>query len=159
MQTKFLIGGLLIAASIIFLLVSSLSANTQYYMTVDEIVAQGAEAQGRDLRVSGAVLGETITMNNETLEINFTVVNIPGDQAEIDAQGGMAEALHAATLDPTRTRLQVVYYGAKPDLLKNEAQAIMSGKVGEDGRFYASELLLKCPSKYNEAIPTAEANN
>lgn len=155
MQTKFLIGGLLIIGSIVFLMVSSLNANTQYYMTIDEIVAKGSETQGRDLRVSGAVLGDTITINPDTLEINFTVVNIPGDNAEIEAQGGMGNALHNATLDPTRSRLQVVYYGAKPDLLKNEAQAIMTGRMGEDGRFYATELLLKCPSKYAEAIPTS----
>ncbi len=40
-----------------------------------------------------------------------------------------------------------------PDLLQNEAQAIMTGKIGEDGVFYASELLLKCPTKYEEAVP------
>ncbi len=153
MQTKFLIGGLLIAGAIIFLMVSSLSANTQYYMTIDEILARGSDVMGKDLRVSGAVLGDTITINPDTLEINFTVVNVPGDNAQIEAEGGMGQALHNATLDPTRSRLQVVYYGAKPDLLKNEAQAIMTGRMGEDGKFYATELLLKCPSKYEEAIP------
>jgi cytochrome c-type biogenesis protein CcmE len=25
--------------------------------------------------------------------------------------------------------------------------------LGEDGKFYASELLLKCPTKYEEAVP------
>ena len=40
-----------------------------------------------------------------------------------------------------------------PDLLQNEAQAIMTGKMGEDGVFYATELLLKCPTKYEEAVP------
>jgi cytochrome c-type biogenesis protein CcmE len=48
----------------------------------------------------------------------------------------------------------VVYKGAKPDLLKDEAQAILTGKVGADGIFYASELLLKCPTKYQAAVPT-----
>jgi len=38
-------------------------------------------------------------------------------------------------------------------LLRNEAQAIMTGRVGEDGVFYATELLLKCPTKYEEAVP------
>ena len=40
-----------------------------------------------------------------------------------------------------------------PDLLKNEAQAIVTGKMGADGVFYAKELLLKCPTKYEEAVP------
>jgi cytochrome c-type biogenesis protein CcmE len=38
-------------------------------------------------------------------------------------------------------------------LLRDEAQAIMTGKLGEDGIFYADELLLKCPTKYQEAVP------
>jgi cytochrome c-type biogenesis protein CcmE len=29
----------------------------------------------------------------------------------------------------------------------------MTGKVGEDGIFYAEELLLKCPTKYEEDVP------
>jgi cytochrome c-type biogenesis protein CcmE len=40
-----------------------------------------------------------------------------------------------------------------PDLLRDEAQAIMTGQLGEDGVFMADELLLKCPTKYEEAVP------
>jgi cytochrome c-type biogenesis protein CcmE len=49
--------------------------------------------------------------------------------------------------------MQVVYVGPKPDLLKNEAQAIVTGKVGADGVFYADELLLKCPTRYDQQLP------
>jgi cytochrome c-type biogenesis protein CcmE len=49
--------------------------------------------------------------------------------------------------------MNVVYKGVKPDLLKNEAQAIMTGKLEADGSFTATELLLKCPTKYEEAVP------
>jgi cytochrome c-type biogenesis protein CcmE len=49
--------------------------------------------------------------------------------------------------------------GAKPDLLRGEAQAIMTGKLGDDGVFYADELLLKCPTKYEEAVPEQAAAN
>jgi cytochrome c-type biogenesis protein CcmE len=47
----------------------------------------------------------------------------------------------------------VVYSGVRPDLLRNEAQAIMTGRMGSDGKFHAEELLLKCPTKYEEAVP------
>jgi cytochrome c-type biogenesis protein CcmE len=52
--------------------------------------------------------------------------------------------------------MEVVYVGVKPDLLRNEAQAIMTGKMGEDGVFYAEELLLKCPTRYEEYQPEGE---
>jgi cytochrome c-type biogenesis protein CcmE len=29
----------------------------------------------------------------------------------------------------------------------------VTGKLGEDGVFYADELLLKCPTKYEETLP------
>jgi cytochrome c-type biogenesis protein CcmE len=61
--------------------------------------------------------------------------------------------LYDAVNDPNRSHLQVVYVGPKPDLLRHEAQAIMTGELGEDGIFYADELLLKCPTKYEEAVP------
>jgi cytochrome c-type biogenesis protein CcmE len=78
---------------------------------------------------------------------------MPADNAIIETEGGLADALHAAVMDPSRERMTVVYIGPKPDLLRNEAQAIVTGHVGEDGVFYADELLLKCPTKYEEAVP------
>jgi cytochrome c-type biogenesis protein CcmE len=47
----------------------------------------------------------------------------------------------------------VVYHGPKPDLLRDEAQAIITGKLDAEGMFEAEELLLKCPTKYEEAVP------
>jgi cytochrome c-type biogenesis protein CcmE len=109
-RVKFIIGGLLIVAAIVYLIITSTRASAQYFMTVD-------------------------------------------DNKDIEEQGGLAEVLHAAVIDPNRTRMEVVYVGPKPDLLRNEAQAIMTGKIGDDGVFYADELLLKCPTKYEEAVP------
>jgi cytochrome c-type biogenesis protein CcmE len=107
----------------------------------------------RNLTVSGAVIGDTIAYDPQTLTLQFTVANVPGDNEEVTKEGGLAVVLHQAVIDPSRTRLKIVYQGAKPDLLRNEAQAIMTGHIGADGIFYASELLLKCPTKYEQAVP------
>ena len=40
-----------------------------------------------------------------------------------------------------------------------EAQAVMTGHLGADGVFYASELLLKCPTKYEQAVPQQAQGN
>lgn len=152
-RAKFLIGGLLIFAAVIYLIISSTQATAQYFLTVDEVLARRAEMQGRELRVSGAVLGDTIQYDPQTLTLTFDVAHVPGDNAEIEAQGGLAQALHLAVSDPNRARVTVIHNGPMPDLLRNEAQAIMTGKLGEDGIFYADELLLKCPTKYEEAVP------
>ncbi len=152
-RMKFIVGGVLILAAIVYLIWTSASANAQYFMTVDEVQSQGAAVVGRQLRVSGAVVGDTIKYDGDKLILEFDVANTPGSQKEIDDQGGMAAVLHAAVTDPSRARLAVVYSGVMPDLLKNEAQAIMTGRLGEDGVFHAEELLLKCPSRYEEALP------
>ena len=97
--------------------------------------------------------------SSKNLALSFTVANVPGDNKEIEAQGGLAAVLHAAVIDPSRYHLKILYNGPKPDLLRDEAQAIMTGKMGDDGVFHASELLLKCPTKYEEAIPSQVVGN
>jgi cytochrome c-type biogenesis protein CcmE len=152
-RIKFIIGGLLIIAAVVYLIVSSTRASAQYFLTVNELIEKGNKVAGRDLRLSGAVIGDTIQYDPETLTLTFDVAHVPGDNDEIEAQGGLAAVLHQAVMDPSRNQLTVQYTGVKPDLLRNEAQAIVTGRIGEDGVFYADELLLKCPTKYEEALP------
>jgi cytochrome c-type biogenesis protein CcmE len=152
-RAKFLIGGGLIVAAIVYLIASSTRAAAQYYLTIDELATRGDTVLGRDLKISGAVDGDTIEYDSETLTLRFTIADVPADLAEIEAAGGLAEALHQAVSDPNARRLEVVYVGPRPDLLRHEAQAIVTGRLGEDGVFYADELLLKCPTRYEEEIP------
>ncbi len=156
-RTKFLVGGLLILAAVVYLIVSSTQANAEYFMTINELKSKGTAVVGKNLRVSGAVVGDTIQYDPQSLTLTFDVANVPGDNKEIDAEGGLAAVLHAAVVDPARTRVKVVYSGPKPDLLKNEAQAIMTGHLDAAGVFHADELLLKCPTKYQEAVPSQAA--
>jgi cytochrome c-type biogenesis protein CcmE len=152
-RMKFVIGGVLILAAVVYLIFSSTQANAEYFMTINELKAKSQSVIGKNLRVSGAVVGDTIQYDPQTLTLTFEVAHVTGDNNEVATQGGLAAVLHAAVIDPNRTRVKVVYTGPKPDLLKNEAQAIMTGQLGSDGVFHADELLLKCPTKYQEAVP------
>lgn len=157
-RSKFFIGIGLIVAAVVYLIASSTAQAAEYFMTVDELKAQGADMVGKNLRASGAVIGESIQYDPATLTLTFEVAQVSGDNAEIEALGGLAVVLHQAVIDPSRARMIVVYVGAMPDLLRNEAQAIVTGHLGEDGVFYADELLLKCPTKYEEAVPEQSAS-
>jgi len=152
-RTKFLIGGLLIVAAIVYLIASSTQASAQYYLTIDELAEKGESVRGRDLKISGAVDGDSIVYEPDTLTLRFTVANVPADLEAIEESGGLAEVLHLAVSDPNARRLQVVYVGVKPDLLRHEAQAILTGRLDDDGVFQATELLLKCPTRYEEEVP------
>lgn len=153
-KTKFIFAGLLIVAAVAYLIVSSTGSTANYFLTIEELQAMGSDTTGRNVTISGAVLGDTIVYDpSSSPKVTFTVVQIPGDPEEVEQAGGLAKVLHDAVNDPNAPRLDVVYYDVKPDLLQNEAQAIMRGQMGEDGRFYADEVLLKCPTRYEEEVP------
>ncbi len=150
---KLFIGGLMILGALIYLIVSSTVTSAQYYLTIDELLAGGEEVRARNLKISGAVDGETIYYDSEALTLRFTLVNIPADMDVIEQAGGLSKVLYRAVNDPAASRLQVEYIGPKPDLLRHEAQAIVTGRIGDDGVFYADELLLKCPTRYEDELP------
>jgi cytochrome c-type biogenesis protein CcmE len=150
---KFFIGGVLILGAVVFLIWSSAASTSEYFLTIDELNAKGASIVNKNLRVSGAVIGDSIQYDTQTLTLTFEVAQVPGDNSLIEAQGGLAAVLHEAVLDPSRARMKVVYVGPKPDLLRNEAQAIITGYIDSSGVFHADELLLKCPTKYEQAVP------
>jgi cytochrome c-type biogenesis protein CcmE len=145
--------GFLIVAAVIYLIVSSTSGTAHYFLTLEELQAMGDEAIDRNITVSGAVLGNTVVYDSSLPQVVFTIVQIPGDPQEVEGAGGLAAVLHTAVNDPSAPRLDVVYNDVKPDLLQNEAQAIVRGRLGDDGRFYADEVLLKCPTRYEEDVP------
>ncbi|HEY43876.1 MAG TPA: cytochrome c maturation protein CcmE [Anaerolineae bacterium] len=152
-RSKLLIGVFLIVAAVIYLIVTSTQSAAQYYLTVEELLTKGESALDRDIKVSGAVEGDTIEYDAKSLELRFTIVNVPADLDEIERAGGLAQVLHRAVTDPSEPRVDVLYVGPMPDLLRHEAQAILTGRMGMDGVFVADELLLKCPTRYEEEIP------
>lgn len=148
-----LIGGILMVAAVAVMIISATKSTAEFYLTVKELNGEKQQYAGEDLRVSGAVLGDSIAYHSETGTLHFTIAHIPDDAEEIEALGGISAALHQAVTDLKNARLEVIYKGPKPDMLKDEAQAILTGTVNSDGVFLAEELLLKCPSKYEEAPP------
>ena len=151
-RAKFIIGGVIMLAAVVYLIASNLTNQQQYFMTVDELVSRQDQLVGKNIRISGAVIGDSIQYDGKTL--SFTIVHIPDSAADIEDEGGLAEVLHEAVTNPNAQQVEVVLYDEpKPDLLQNEAQAIVTGTLGDDGVFYADELLLKCPTRYQEAVP------
>lgn len=149
---KFIAGGILLIGVIAYLIITGTSSGARYFVTVREIL-NNPEYVGETVRISGAVIGETIEYDTENLIIEFVIVNIP---EEFD---NLAVALHDAVESPDEPRVKIhIENEVMPDLLQHESQAILTGELGEDGVFYASELLLKCPSRMEEAGLSGEAN-
>lgn len=149
---KLFVAGALIAAAVLYLIVVNTDNTARYFLTIEEAQATGPAA-GRGLTVSGAVLGDSIHFDPSQPRVTFTIVQVPSDPKEVERAGGLANVLRRAVSDPQAPRLEVVYDGVQPDLLQHESQAIIRGRLESDGRLRADEILLKCPTRYEEARP------
>jgi cytochrome c-type biogenesis protein CcmE len=144
---KFLAGGGVLLAIVAILVLSGTLAGARYFLSVDTVV-NDANYVGQNVRLTGAVLGDSIQYDPDTGDLSFTIAHVP------DQFDDLAVALHESVSDPTRTRVTIVMKDqVMPDLLQHEAQAILTGKMGEDGSFYATELNLKCPSRFGQGMP------
>lgn len=152
---RFMVLGVVLLGAIAYLLFSGTGIGARYYVTVDDLL-NDEDMHNKKVRVSGAVDGDPV-FYAETNELHFVVANIPNDNDTIREQGGLALVLYNAVNDPNNTRMKVIAHDQEiPDLLKHEAQAIMSGRLEiVDGEpiFYADEITLKCPTKYEEDVP------
>jgi cytochrome c-type biogenesis protein CcmE len=146
-RIKFMIGGVLILGAILVLVFSSTVSGARFFIMVDDVVGN-PEYMGQTVRLTGAVIGETIDYDPQTGTLIFTVAHMP---AEYD---DLAHTLHLAANDVNATQLTVrMEDTSMPDLLQHEAQAILTGELGEDGIFRATELNLKCPTRFEEHSP------
>lgn len=153
----YLVIGLALIGLVGFLLVNGM-ATGRYYMTVDELVSN-TDNVGKNIRVAGAVDGDTIVFDPATQILTFTVVNIPNDNDTINESGGLGQVLHDALNNPNTTRMEISWKNAEmPDLLQHEAQAIMTGTLDSNGVFHAEEVLLKCPTRYSDEAPSQTAS-
>lgn len=135
-RLKFIIGGIVIVAAIVFLVANAMSGNTQLYKTVNEFYADQERLTGRDLRVAGFVVGDSI---------QYTQIDATNSRLEFDIVDDLT--------DPNAPRLRIVALNEpKPDLLQHEAQAMVEGHADEMGVFNSNPggLLLKCPTRYEE---------
>lgn len=158
---RFMVLGLSLLGAIAYLLFNGTGIGARYYVTVEELL-NDEEMLDKNVRVSGAVVADPV-FDPATNELHFVVANIPNDNDAIRDQGGLALVLFNAINDPDNTRLRVIAHDKEiPDLLKKEAQAIMSGRLKMvDGEpvFFADTITLKCPTKYEEDSPDLVANN
>lgn len=150
-RLKYFAGGAALLGAVGILIFSGMLTGTRYFISIDDLMTNAAYLN-QSVRITGAVVGSSIDYDSKTLDLNFTVANIPVETTDL------ALVLHTAVEDETATRLNIrMKNQVIPDLLQNEAQAILTGYLGEDGYFYADSLLLKCPSRFGEEMPDAAA--
>jgi len=137
-RLMFIVGGAVLIAAVVYLVVNAMSGSTQLYKTVGEFYAEQSRLTGRDLRVAGWVIGDSIV---------YTQIDAHNSRLEFD----IVDDLN----NPTQTLHVVALNEPKPDLLQNQAQALVEGHADTNGVFQANPggLMLKCPTRYEEMDP------
>jgi cytochrome c-type biogenesis protein CcmE len=138
-RARFFVGAGIIVIAIGYLIVSAIRTTSEYYLTVDEVIARKVELGQQPLRIAGRVKPGTISWEPSTLTLKFAMVQIP------DASASAIKSV-AATVAP---ELGVICAGEpKPDMLAADRDVIVEGTLGAGGLVTATQVLTSCPSKY-----------
>lgn len=122
-KKRYLVGAAIIVLAVGYLLYLSFGSSVSYYVTVSEFFASGTELYDTSIRVAGKVADSPVEWDSEELELRFSITE--GDDT-----------------------MSVIYGGARPSGLEAGANILVEGQYHSDGIFRATQLIMKCPSKY-----------
>lgn len=111
------------AGAIGLLLFAGVSRNDLYMTTLDQW--DPSRARRESVRVMGFVKEGTISLAPTALVTEFVMRNESGERT-----------------------IPVSYKGVTPGLFRDGTNVIASGRLDSEGVFRATELMTKCPSKY-----------
>jgi cytochrome c-type biogenesis protein CcmE len=114
----------IVAGGLGYLLVYGFDDTVVYYKTVDELLANPQRFETRPVRINGVLVPSSVTTQPGTQEYRFQ-------------------------LTKRNQLLDVAYHGVLPDTMMEGQELVVQGVFDSGARvFKASEVLTKCPSKY-----------
>jgi len=126
-QLKFLAIAVIFIGVVGYLLFSGLQ-ETVYYYTVGEVLAADFQPVKQGIRLTGTVVPGSVNRQPDSLVMDFLLAD-----------------------DQTGATLKIHYQGVVPDSFKEDRHVVVEGTFHPDSRqFDAGNLLVKCPSKYEE---------
>lgn len=124
-RVKLSIAIVLVVFAIGFLTVKAMAHASSDYMSVNGLL-HGTYGSNQTLTVSGNIVGGTVSFDATNQVLRFSIE---------DPQGAKS--------------LPVVFHGAKPDDFSNGWPVIVTGRLSSHDTFDATQILIKCPSKYS----------
>ncbi|HUT78882.1 MAG TPA: cytochrome c maturation protein CcmE [Polyangia bacterium] len=126
LAVQILVSALVVGGGLTYLVLTGFDDAMVYYKTVDELLGERAEFEGRPVRVNGLLVEGSVRARPGT------------DQFRFD-------------LTKNGARLAVEFAGIMPDSMLPGRELVVQGVLqpGAD-LLLASEILTKCPSKYEE---------
>ncbi len=120
---KMVVGATVLAGVIAYLAYLGASSSWQYYLLVDECVAQADRFAGKRLRVSGRVMAGSLNVANNRRQAAFV-------------------------LEGTERKLPVSCRGTLPDNLAEGMEVVVEGALKTDGHLQGEKVITRCASKY-----------
>ena len=121
-RIAFIVGGLAALGVAAALVLSAFQNNLVFFFSPSQVVAKEASVN-KIFRVGGLVQNGTLQRDNDGLTVRFTVTD-------------------------TAKSIPVVYKGILPDLFKEGKGCVAQGRIGDDGIFYADQVLAKHDENY-----------
>ncbi len=110
------------------LIMNGIQTGGNYYLTLDELAAKGASITNQGVRINATVDKESVEYDSRAISLTFDLVN-----------------------PESGARRSVVFNDPMPDLFLKSESVIVEGVVNNSGTLEAHTILVKCPSKYEEA--------
>jgi cytochrome c-type biogenesis protein CcmE len=126
-QRRFIVGAVVIAAAVAYLVYAGIRTTSQYYFEIDEFLEARADHEGEDLRVKGWVREGSMKWDARTNDLAFELARKDGANP-----------------------VPVAYNGILPDMFSEGREVVVEGHYG-DGSLAARQIMTSCPSKYEAA--------
>jgi len=125
-----LIGLLVMGGGILTLVMTSFNNAAIYSKGVDELLAQKTKLASRNVRVAGTLVKGTLVKRDQPCEYRF----------KMEKNGKVLAVRYAECIVPDTFR----------DRPETTVQVTAEGKLTKAGYFEASQIMAKCPSKYQQ---------
>jgi cytochrome c-type biogenesis protein CcmE len=123
-KRRFIVGAVLIAAAVSYLVYAGIKSTSMYYFEMDEFLAQRDQHAGEDLRVKGWVRAGSVQWDATTNRLAFELARKDGSEP-----------------------VTVAYKGILPDMFAEGREVVVEGRYEAPG-LHAKQIMTRCPSKY-----------
>jgi len=136
-RTYLILGGLIAIGIATFFVLRAFNENLVFFYTPSQIVAKEAPVN-KNFRIGGMVLSDSVKREPGGLKVSFVVTDM----------------VHSVPVE---------YSGILPDLFKEGKGVVAQGKLNEQGKFIASQVLAKhdenyMPPEAKSALDSAKSN-
>jgi cytochrome c-type biogenesis protein CcmE len=126
-----LIGVLAIGGGMLMLVMTSFDGSGSWARTVQQVVSDKDSLVGRNVKVSGALVKGSLRKRDDPCEYRFELT-------ELNGKGATLPVRYEGCVVPDTFR----------DVPGMDVEVTADGKVDPAGHFQASQIMAKCPSKY-----------